>query len=295
MEYYMKKLIIILGTGLILNIGTCSFAHKNCDDNPPPPPPEHEVVTTETQYDTPISGCNRHYLGVHEITTTYSPNDVRVTRLYTVYNADGSVIISNCKNAQHLIKDSNHYFLINNNKIIDEAGNSVTGQTYASAYIIAADRIKVSKNISFMKSGQGIIDFGGKEVVPVIYQQIKQSKINNNLYITKKDGYYGLLDLNNNILLKNEYDNVKELQNTYILKKYSLYGLADINGNVILPADNEKIERLGGEYIKVKKYGKWGIFDRNGNRITSTIYQDVKIQRDTIYGKKNDNWIKISE
>ena len=75
----------------------------------------------------------------------------------------------------------------------------------------------------------------------------------------------------NNILLKNEFDNIKLLYDTYIAKKADKYTFLDLNGEIIL-SDLDKIKKLG-EYILVKKDKLYGIYDSQGNQLSKIKYK----------------------
>ena len=102
-----------------------------------------------------------------------------------------------------------------------------------------------------------------------------------------------MMDSSNNILIKNEYDKIKSLYDTYILKKFGDYGLADKNGEIILEPIFDKIKSLG-EYILVKQGKYYQIYDSEGNLLTDKYYKKIKLNRNTLEGKQNDGvWSKI--
>ncbi len=288
----MKKITkYFIFLSLMIGLTSPVFAHHEPSHNPPPPPPPPPVVpvsTSTVEYEEAIPDCMEHYLYVTEVSTTYSDNTVSTARSYSVYNADGSVLVSNCRNAQHLTNYNGHYFIINNKDLIDSYGYNVTKESYVSLYVIAPDRIMASKNLSFLKAGYGVIDFSGNEIIPVKYQSIKTGKFNNGIYTTKLNGYYGLTDLNNTAYLKNEYDSIKELHYTYLIKKDNRYGLVNANGKMVLSATYNKIKKCG-EYIIYEQNGKWGALDANGNILAYPQYKKIELNRNVLVGINYNN------
>ena len=101
-----------------------------------------------------------------------------------------------------------------------------------------------------------------------------------------------MVDSSNNIILKNEYDKIKRVYDTYILKREGNFGLADVNGQIILPADNDKIKKLG-EYILVEKDNKYDVYDSDGNKLNEKSYKNIRLERNILEGKLNKNWEEI--
>ena len=112
----------------------------------------------------------------------------------------------------------------------------------------------------------------------------KLLKVSPNLYLTKLTGYYGLMNIRCEVLIKNEYEKIRPLYDTFVLKKYGKYGLVDINGKVILDAENDKIKKLG-EYILVKKDGLYQVYSANGDLLSDKFYKKVRIERNVLQGK----------
>ena len=96
------------------------------------------------------------------------------------------------------------------------------------------------------------------------------------------------MDISNNILLKNEFDNIKLIYDTYYAKKDDKYTLLDINGQIIVD-DLDKIKKLG-EYILVKKDKKYGIFDFQGNPLSEIKYKKIKLDRNNLMVFEDKKW-----
>lgn len=265
---------------------------------PPPPPPIVPIATYSTQYQEPFDGCEEHYLLITEFTTEYSDNTTSTSRLYSVVNREGYTLFENAKSVIHLNEDNKHYFLIFSNgryEIINSDGATTNEETYTSAKIVAYDRILASKNLSTFKTGYGIIDYSGKIIIPLKYQAINYGKFNNGLYMTKLNGYWGLINLDNEIFTKNENDSIKELLSTYRLKKAGKYGLLGFDGQKILDTQYDSIDTFGSEYLLVKSGKKYALYDAYGNALSTFRYKKIKMDRNTIIGYTGITWETIVE
>lgn len=296
----MKKFVGILALFIFLSCGSVDARphdrHRDCPP-PPPPPPVVPVSSYVNSYQEMFPDCNEHILLINEIVTEYSDRSTSVNRIYSVVDNQGYTVLTNASSVEHLYKDYDHYFLAKINgsyQIIDSYGAMTTPERYVTAYALEPDRIKVSKNLSFLKAGYGVIDYAGNEIVPVKYQAINAGKFNNGLYITKLNGYWGLLNLNNYIFLRNEYDSIKEFQHAYLLKKQGRYGLADYYGKIILDAKYDKIEKVG-DYITVKNGNLWAAYDSYGRNIAPFRYKKIKLERNMLVGKTETSSVVIAK
>ena len=58
----------------------------------------------------------------------------------------------------------------------------------------------------------------------------------------------------------------------------------------------DTVKNLGTVYYQVKKDKKWGILSNNGKIIAPVKYKDVKISKNILYVKgDNNNWVKIND
>ncbi|MBQ4646009.1 MAG: WG repeat-containing protein [Candidatus Gastranaerophilales bacterium] len=277
----MKKSIILLAFCLIISTNFAQahhYHHSHCSSC------VYVVRSENIQQEQTFKDCKKHSLLVDVRTNYYSNGSVRTFYSYDVLNEDGTILISNCSDVVHILKDKKHYFLAKKGKyysIIDEKGNNIAKRKYLKMKEISSDKILVNVDKKF-----GIIDINENVVVPIKYKEFNQ--ISQNLYLTKLNGYWGLLDENNNIFLKNEYDKIKPLYDTYIAKKEDKYTFLDINGKIIL-SDLDKIKKLG-EYIIVKKDKKYGVFDYQGNQLSEIKYQKIKLERNNLKVYENKKW-----
>lgn len=233
--------------------------------------------------------CNEHYIEVETYTYRYSDGSRRVYNNCTVYNADGTVIAADCISAKHLIYEKKHFFIIYKNGyyLIDSEGNRLTNNSYSKMDEFKPNRLIVRRNKKY-----GIIDLKENVIVPIKYQKFIVD--GNGVFITKLNGYWGIVDSDNRILVENDCEKIKSLQSTILLKRYNKYGLTDLNGKIIYDIKYDKIKNLG-EYILVREGKKYFILDSDGERINDFSYKRIKLERNSLYGLGDDKkWIKIN-
>ena len=165
-------------------------------------------------------------------------------------------------------------------------GEVFAKRKYTRMYVISEGRILVCVDKKY-----GVVDLQENILVPIKYKTFE--KLGENLYLTKLNGYYGILDSKGKIVLKNEYDSIKPLYDTFVLKKCGKYGLADINGKLIFLPYCDKIKKLG-EYILVKNNGLYSVCSSTGEVLNDKEYKKIRLERNTLEGKlKGDKYQPI--
>lgn len=103
-----------------------------------------------------------------------------------------------------------------------------------------------------------------------------------NVLKVKKDGKYGLINLNGKMLLRCEYDDIytlKGIENSILVEKDSKLGLVDNSGRLIIEAIYTDIRALGTQaldgYIVQNEEGKYGVIGANKEPKLSTSYEKI--------------------
>lgn len=142
-------------------------------------------------------------------------------------------------------------------------------------------------------AGKGhIIDKSGNFIIPPKYDGI--GKFKENLWRVSKDGKYGLIDDNENILLEIAYDSMKNLyfaDEKFIVSKGGKYGIMDIQKNVVVPFLYENLETrcCVDNVLYATKNGKCGTIDIENNVIIPFEYEELS------YLGENNLCAKISK
>lgn len=107
---------------------------------------------------------------------------------------------------------------------------------------------------------------------------------------SQKNGRWGLIDDNGNVIIPFEYDEIKfAWKNTFNVRKKGKWGIIDEAAVVIIPCEyDEEFHFL--EAMSVKKDGKWGIID-NKNKVIIPFEYDLKFDLGDIMSvKKGGKW-----
>lgn len=144
----------------------------------------------------------------------------------------------------------------------------------------------ISRKLIFLnKDGLfGLVDFNGNVILPFIYEEGKQEKIKD-LFSVKKNGKYGFISLKEQKeVIPTIYDDIKTAEQIY--------------NNGIIAIDNPCQSMI----ISARKNGKWGAIDLSGRTVIPFIYDhDPKYYRTNLFingvsiVKKDDKFGLIDE
>ncbi len=233
--------------------------------------------------------CDKHYMETETVINYYSDGTRRTFSTSTIYNSDGSVLVSDCTWVKHVLYNDEHYFLVRKNRkyqVIDSEAKVLSKRMYTKMEEIAPNRLLVKFDKKF-----GVVSLNDDVVVPIKYQKFLSE--GDNVYITKLNGYYGISDFENNVLIKNECEKIKPLFDVFVVKKYRKYGMADRYGYLFAEPKYDSIKKLG-EYILVKQNGKYGVFDYKGEKICDIKYKKIRLERNRLEGRlESGQWIEI--
>lgn len=237
-----------------------------------------------------FQNCDKHYVMTETTIYHYSDGTRRVYTNSTIYNSDGTPIVENCQMANHVILENKHYFIVRKNRvgqILDETGTALSERKYSYIEVLQPNRLLVGLDKKY-----GIIDISENIIVPIKYQ--KFTDVGYGLFVTRLNGYYGILDINNNQLVDNDCERIKPLYDTYVLKKYGKYGLVSKEGKLLLEPAHDKIKKLG-EYILVRDNNLYSVLDMCGNSIDDNKYKKVRLERNTLQGmNEKEEWSNLS-
>lgn len=111
----------------------------------------------------------------------------------------------------------------------------------------------------------------------------------------KKDGKYGLIDIDGKQILSAEYEKIetlKGLENSLLVTKDGKVGLVNKSGATIINPEYKKIEKFDADYkkgyITIDENKKYGLVSYAGSKILENKYEKI----DAIYG---ENYFVIQE
>ena len=207
-------------------------------------------------------------------------------------------IIKNVLNERAEINKENEYFaLYSANKwgVINQEGEQVIIPSYQEMIVIpnkAKDVFICTYNIDEQTGTYQTKAINSKnEEILTGYEQIEALENidkNDNVWYEekvlriKKNGKYGLIDLNGKELLPAEYDEITVLEgmeNSIIIKKDGKIGLVNDNGSLIAETIYTEIKNLGDTYkdgyITINEEGKYGIISTTKKQILENKYEHI--------------------
>ena len=160
-----------------------------------------------------------------------------------------------------------------------------------------SENIWYEKNVlKVQKDGKwGLIDLDGKEIASTTYDNIETLKGVENSIIVEKDGKKGLLNDKGSKIIDTEYSDIESLgtdyKNGYItINQEKKYGVISLSGEKVLENNYEKVENIYGEkYFVVKENGKQILIDKQGNKVITDGFDEIKqiANSGIIYKKQN--------
>ena len=296
----MKKFLCLI---LVYCAMMPTFAKCNCNNNHHTSGCPHHHTTSSSsnsanylvnteykQQKHEFQDCKSHY-AITDIKTDYYSNGQRnVYKISTIYNSDGTILISNCQDFEHFIYDKNHYFIIKKQGkygIYDTSAKVISKKQYSKLQLLKENRI-----LAKLDKKSGIIDLKENTIVPIKYQKIFPT--GSDIFITKLNRYFGLLNINNKIILKNDCEKIKKIENYLIVKRYGKFGLYDIQAEKILDIKYDKIKVSNG-YILTKLNGLYGAVNIEDNSIINANFNKIKLIRNQLYGFKDKEKVLLFE
>lgn len=184
-------------------------------------------------------------------------------------------------------------------EMLDEKGNSVN-------CIFAANEYKQNEKYpDFIVHKFGIINDKCEEIIPFEYDDIIMCQKPSKIFAAQKEGLWGFVDINNNIVIPFEYNQVNciyENKGIFIVTKGTKerkMGIIDCNAKTIIPCEyaylKVKSENL---IIAEKQNGKFVLLNYNNEEISdeyeviSDEYDDItrrNIKDKTIFAVKKDD------
>lgn len=116
--------------------------------------------------------------------------------------------------------------------------------------------------------------FSIEQSIPVIYTDL--FPLSDEFYVAKVEGKYGIIDLDNNVIVPFEYDNIKESNNSVELipaAKNEKYGFINIHNEIIIDFTFVDVGSFSCGLAPVAiDYGCWGYIDNSGEFVIEPIY-----------------------
>ena len=215
--------------------------------------------------------------------------------LYGLIDYEGKVITKNKYTKIENLQPVEGKFIVEKDSklgVIDLKGNTLVKTEYDSiisdGYYTKQDHYKKSGFIVSNTTNDGYrygyINYTGKKILDVKYNELNRISELDDLYIIASDnGKYGVYKNNKNII-KNDYQSIlyDENTNNYIVQKNKKYGVISLDGKEKISIENDNIDSRG-IYLYAKKQNENNVYDKEGNKV------DINYNR-SVYNTENEDY-----
>ena len=185
--------------------------------------------------------------------------------------------------------------------VIDKNGNVIITATYDSIIIPNPEKdlfvcYKENKTKMLNSKNEEVLT-GYDEVSPVKLKSSTSTLCYEKSVLTfKKDNLYGLIDFDGNIIVKNIYESIENLQMTegkFLVSRDGKYGVLSLKGVLLVNLEYDKIS-TDGYYSDETKYVKSGYIVAN-KELDGYKYGYVNYKGNQILDTKYNSLIRITE
>lgn len=197
-----------------------------------------------------------------------------------LHNSDleNAYTIKDLNNDYALIKTGNTYSIINK---ISQEKSEYTFESIDRFYPVSGHTLSVydpNEIYFWIKKGdlKGMINNNGELLIPIEYQSLLT-------YIAKKNGKYGVVDLDNNIIIPFIYENLNSTlkDSTIIAELNSKVGVIDRNGETLIDFNYAYVDRLSEHHYSFSTSeidrrnweNTYGVIDEKGQIILNEEYK----------------------
>ena len=144
----------------------------------------------------------------------------------------------------------------------------------------------------------GLINFSGKEITSVDYEEIKAISEIENSFKIKKDGKYGIVDNEGKLIVEPKYADIdvlgKDNKSGFIVNNDDgKYGIIDYSNNQVLDIKYDNIEKVyGNDLYVVTEKGKQKLVNKENVEVLTSGFDSIKQilsnqENSIIFGKSN--------
>gem|GEM_PF-4636389 len=188
--------------------------------------------------------------------------------------------------------------------IYEESGKKINLRRYNSAGSYNNGRALVSvfynsaEDTSFITWGYykkyGFVDVTGKEVVPLIYDQLQE--LSGGTSIINTNGKFGMIDNSGNEIIKPDYDYITEVGRECVsVGKDNKFGIYEKTGKGLTDIKFEATGQFKDGFIPLKTNKKWKIFNINAKRELSGEFDNVSVLSENlimVFNGETDSYSK---
>ena len=188
------------------------------------------------------------------------------------------------------IKTLSYLYTTASNQAVNKGYINIEGETFANKSAVLDDMLIVKGQNNLY----GVISLQNGNLNQIIletkYESIKYLR-NTYDFLVGSNNKKGIISKDRATKVELIYDNIKEVTNKndiiYVIEKSNFYGILDEEGRTVLYPEYERIGIdvisytqngvtngyiLYNQLIPVKRNGKWGLIDINGNKVFDFVY-----------------------
>ncbi len=171
--------------------------------------------------------------------------------------------------------------------IADDKGNVLITPSYAEITNLDKDRSQ-GFIVKSSDGKYGIVDTANKQVLETKYDTVEKI-YRNDYYVVIENGKQEVVKKAGDKVLSGNYDKIEAIlqnpENGIIYKQKEKYGIMNLSGDVVIKPEYEKLKEGASGSIIAKKDSKYGIIDLQGNQKVEFKYQNLS------YNEKADLYI----
>lgn len=142
------------------------------------------------------------------------------------------------------------------------------------------------------KYKKGLVDLDGEVVIDAKYASINWFA--DNLFVVESQGYYGIINTKNKVILDIQYDKIGKLKNGKAKVHWGKNrGEIDDKGHFIV--QKSIVVSSKNHTRKDKTVNGWILYRENGKELSDTYYDEIAHYQGSCYGLKKDTINKIGE
>lgn len=174
--------------------------------------------------------------------------------------------------------------------IINIEGKEILPCEYNEIYSLNGVKNSI---ITVIGNKKGLTDSKGNIIISNEYKEIKSltNKYENGYIVQNDEGKYGVISYSKKALLECKYDEIKNVygDNSYVVKEDGKLKIVDSTGNTYLDGKYSDIIGINNDNIIVKNESKIGVVKKTGEQLVPIEYDEIKYLYSNNYIAKKDN------
>ncbi|UTW61570.1 WG repeat-containing protein [bacterium SCSIO 12741] len=147
----------------------------------------------------------------------------------------------------------------------------------------------------FCRDGKcALVRSDGTVITPAIYDRINSVYLGRTSVHVRKDGFWGIIDLNGQVILSPKNDMVYGFMEGYcISRRADKWGVLDSHDREVIPFEYDQISPPKGGLFQVRKGRIWGMLNTSGEVAIPIEYRGMtpyNVEYDLIGVRKNEGW-----